>query len=333
MSLGKFFSFKYYLCMTASKSLAIVPKRKWALTPKAKPFAALSSGLGTGSAVVLGMSLFSVLGNAGLLRFTSVITWFLASLSLPVLTAIPAAIIAKRLTQRYLRSSLEEGQAAAAGAGLASFLVGLGTITLLPSNFLQLGFFAPLAVGVTTAAGFIGHQAFSPLRSLKDDQTETPALYLSSISAGVSAIHLTFWSGLLSIFLGLFYPGMGGFLEHLLNNPFGALIGTAMCFGALAPVTLFSTRFLAKKYSKGSRAFLALGVGLPLLVPGLVSLSILFETAYSASLAKVWLFSSMGLALGSLPHLLGIHLGLGLVDRQEKLNIEKKEKLAIEATS
>lgn len=302
-----------------SQSLVEVPRREWALTEKAKPMAALSGGLGTGSAVLLGVGLFGVLAQSGWLQFSSILTWLLACVSFPVLASFPAALAGRALTRRFLRSSLEEGQAAAAGAGIASFIVGLGSLMMLPSAWHHLGFLAPLAVGVTTAAGFVGHQAFAPIRALRQNgEEETPPLYLASISAGVSAIHLTFWSGFLTAVLSSFYPAFFGTIPGQISQPFAAFVATALCYASLSPVTLFSTQFLARRYPHGSRAFLALGVGLPLLTPGLVTLSLLLETMSYATLAKYWLLSSIGLAVGCLPHLLAIHLGLGLVTRAQR---------------
>ncbi len=297
-----------------------------AVTSSKEPKAALKGAVQTGVLMTVGAFLNYGLFASGALLFKNPVTLAVAALVAPVFLAIPAARIAARYTRKMAKRSPREAAAAAAGAGAGATAVVLGAFTVVPANLLELSLLAPVVLGSVAAIGIVGAQAFTEVPG-----EETPNLYLSLLASGLNGAHLAFWTALGG---GIFTTLFPGFISSLLSstpsaalNLFPVFAFSAVTMGMLAPVSMATGKVVGKARQKVPLGWLAAGLGLPLLVPIIVTLALAhaLQSFHLGRMYLIWSTLGAGLIAGLAPHSLAVYLGLKLGRKEAKQIEEKKE--------
>lgn len=278
--------------------------------PGGEPKAAAHGALATLPVAATGALITYMLFATGLLVFHHPFTLMVAGLVTPVFLGIPAARMAARVTRRKAQRSSREAAAAAAGAGFMATTVAAGAIALVPASLVEVGILAPVILGAAAAVGLIGARAFAEV-----PEEDTPGLYLSLLSAGLSGAHLAFWGAILGGVVTMLVPDlMSQIISASAPGLFPIFAVAAVGMGVLAPVSFVTARIVGKARAKTGFGWLLSGVAAPLLVPGAVASAVAVAlNGFDVALyGAVWAAAASGLILAIAPHMLAIYLGLRL---------------------
>jgi len=194
----------------------------------------------------------------------------------PLLAGWLAFLATKPVLQREAKKSADRGRAAAAGASLAMTGTVLAVITaghvyVGNPTFLEIG---SQLLATALGVGYFGAWSFEAVAEARpegDASRDVPALYQGFAAAGLSGPLLlaggVAW-GALSAVLGVISPW---FLAKVLGGMVGPvpafLLVSGIAVAGVAPLTYFAAKGMRRRFPRGKKAAIGMGLLLPPLLP------------------------------------------------------------------